>query len=521
MEAFLTGLTMKVALIVATVVAGVLSILCGLSIQERELKRWPGLRWVERNRLLIGLAAIATSVICGFLAFAEARRESRTLETTHDRGEKLAIRATVELLQQEIEESASRRSSAAIELFRNGDERMRASQFRTAAAAYQQSAAYVPTKAAFANLALCSRYISNHKMALEAARRAVALREEPSDGGRRAHANALLQLGITLSDLGQRDEARTHLIDSRARFQECREAAAVGAAEYALAINEFRRGRTTDALRLLSSASTRFLQNHDTAGRASSLNAIGVIRLEAGTTDAGLNALQLAAASFHQVGDIVGEAGTTLNIGSAREDLCELDAALKAYERCAAVAQRIGDKFLFSLASSSSASVLLEQGSITAARQQAATARQTAEGTTTTEDDGWVHLVLARAFRREGCIDSATAEISVAQRMFTRISVAGHLAALIEKARIAMAAKQFSKSEQILDEAIKVIDIAGYELHRPTVLAVRAELLAAQGDQPKATDTLKAAQQFNESHRIRNCMAGTIDSWLRSSTLVR
>lgn len=505
---------MKFAFIVATAACAMLTLICSLQPQGPELKRWPKLRWIDQNRFFIGVAALVLTVVCAVLALAEAR--TADLRTTHDRGQQLALRVSAAAMQQEMSNRAYRNTTAAVAMFQGGERLMENRQFRAAASAFRDSAAHAPTKAALGNLALCLRYHGNTQGALEAAQRAVALPQEATPNGRLMHGNALLQAGISLSDLGERDRASDALEDAYRQFEAEREFVAVAAAQYALAINDFRAGRTSKALRDLAAANSLFGRASEFAGQASTQNAIGVIRLETGETDAGLTILNEAVALFARADDIAGQAGVLLNIASAREDRCELQTALKLYGQSAVFAEQVGDGYLLALANSSSAGVLLEQGDAAAAHRRARAALLHAQGTTVSEDDAWAHLVLGRIFRQETCFKSAADELALAQRKFTKVSITGHLATTLEQARLARDSKELSHAAALLDHAIDVVEDAGYELYRPTIMALRAEILEAEGQPQKAVAMFGMAHQVNKRRRITNCMARAIEARLQA-----
>ena len=503
---------MKVALAIVTAVSGILAVGVSLPITRRELRRWPRLLWIERNRFGIGAGAIFLTVVAGILAILDMRRTKDPLQMTMGRTPTLTV--TSSAVEREIDKMSSRQGQEAKDLVRSGETLMKNQEFAAAAKAFRRSAEYVPSKGALTNLAVCTRYTSNFDESIDAARRAIAL-PQSDDEDKLLHANAMLQLGITLTDAGKRDEARSFLLDAYQRFKQSRYNLGLANAEYAFGVLEYRGGNTKAAVAQFTSASARFYRAQDKLGLASVMNVLGVTKLEAGATDEGVKSLENAAALYRETGYRKGEAGALLNIGSARQDQCQLEAAILAYNSCAETARKIDNKFLTILATANAASALLERGDHRGAEQKAAEAMKMAADIKAPEGEAWTHLTLAGVYREQRRVEEAKSEVARAKAKFENVSAVGALVSTIEEARLAILVKRYDQAALLLQNAQTAAASSDYNLYRPSIFEVTADLWEAKGNRAEANKALMAARDLNRQFAIVNCAAKRIETRLR------
>jgi tetratricopeptide (TPR) repeat protein len=502
---------MKLALIVISAVAGMLSILSGLQV-DRVLKRWPRLAWIANHRFYFSATALLLAAVYGMIAAVESMREAKAIAIEAGPRASLVAGVTSDGWAREVDARVAFRRQEASEFFRSGEALLHTQDYLAAATAFRRSTDAIPTLASLANLSVSLRLAGDLPGSADAAQRAIAL---PRHKGLNdlLYANALLQLGTTLTEMGKQQDARVYLDDAQRRFRELHFDAGIGTMEYAWGVFDARGGNPARAERHFAAARELFERSGDDVGIGNASNALATIALDRGGIERGIELLSDAAGAFERSNYRMGLAGVQLNRGTVLQDQCQLDDALSAYDAAAEAARSISYRPIQALATANAASALMEQGKVEASLRRGEEALAICRGAVIPQAEGWAHLMIAEAKIEQRAFDVAEKELEAVNAALRGVDASGVLAAQIDEAKIRIRTGRLDDAQQQLDAARARAPMLG-AIFLPSILAVQADLAEARGNRGEARALLTQARDLNRQQHLTGCDVRKIEARL-------
>lgn len=350
--------------------------------------------------------------------------------------------------------------------------------------------------------AVAHRFMASHQASLADTDEALTLvKENPSL--RAVQAEALRIRGVTLSEMGQVNQAIKWLEQSLAAYQALHEAQNVAMLLMDLGLAYENAGRYNQALTHYNRALDYWRKNNNIAWQANLLNNLGVLHHLRGDYERAHSTLEEALACARQSGYARIEAFTLASIGDLYANLDAPDAALLAHGQGRETAQRIDDRFLLLYLDLAEAMLARSKGELTQARRLLESVGRRAQESGSAFEQCLCQLETGRLALVEGKAREAIAPLEMATRCFEDIGqrVEGARAYLY----LAMACQTSGDQEAALANLRQAFRLAScLEDWHPLVVAGREAttlLKMAQNDPTvgrQATQLLRQVAKFEQ-----------------------
>ena len=265
--------------------------------------------------------------------------------------------------------------------------------------------------------AVAHRFMASYQASLADSDEALAIARENPDL-RSVQAEALRSRGVTLSEMGQVNQAIEWLEQSLAAYQALDEAQNVAMLLMDLGLACENAGRYPEALTHYNQALDYWRKTNNIAWQANLLNNLGVLHYLRGDYERAHAALEEALAFARQSGYARIEAFTLASIGDIYTSLDAPDAALTVYGQARGIARRINDRFVLLYLDLVEAALARSKGEFTQAQHLRESAGCLAQESGSAYEQCLCRLETGRLALSEGKAQEAIAQLSEAAHRF-------------------------------------------------------------------------------------------------------
>ena len=271
---------------------------------------------------------------------------------------------------------------------------------------------------ALAERAVAHRFLGDYRASLADADEALSLATAGAEGLRDIRAEALRARGLSLSRMGQLQEAIEWLTQSLAVYRALNDAQRVAMLHMELGVTYCSTGRYDQALTHYNRALDHWRKTGNIAQQANLLNNLGVLHHLRGAYEHADMLLEEALACAEQSGYARVKVAALASIGDLYADLDSVDAALAACRQAYALAQSIDDRFLLLYLGLAEAGQLRSKGELVQAHELLDSVRPFVRDSSSGFEQGMYRLEAGRLSLAEGEVSEAIVHLEEAARCF-------------------------------------------------------------------------------------------------------
>jgi LuxR family maltose regulon positive regulatory protein len=245
------------------------------------------------------------------------------------------------------------------------------------------------------------RFLGNYQASLADAKEALAL-TDGDESLRAIQAEALKAIGLSLSRMGQLNEAIEWLLQSLTAYDALDEAQNVAMVLMELGTTHMSDGRYDQASAHYGRALDYWRKTDNVTQQAALLNNLGVLHHLRGEYERADSLLEEALICAEQSGHARAEAAALASIGDLYADLDAPEATLDAYRQAREIARRIEDRFLLLYLNLAEAALARSRGDLGRARDLLESGRRLAQQSGSDFEQGLYQLEAGRLALAEG-----------------------------------------------------------------------------------------------------------------------